>query len=52
MAGLAERLAEVGGTVEAGPLDGGGYRLRAEVVRAGGAGGAVVRDGAAWGEVT
>ncbi len=31
LAGLAERLAEVGGTVEAGPLAGGGYRLRAEV---------------------
>ncbi|TWP50773.1 sensor histidine kinase [Lentzea tibetensis] len=29
--GLAERLAEVGGTVIAGPLTGGGYRLRAEV---------------------
>lgn len=31
LAGLADRLAEVGGTVEAGPLAGGGYRLRAEV---------------------
>jgi two-component system, NarL family, sensor histidine kinase DesK len=31
LAGLADRLAEVGGTVEAGPLEGGGYRLRAEV---------------------
>ncbi|NUT50738.1 MAG: sensor histidine kinase [Saccharothrix sp.] len=31
LAGLAERLAEVGGTVEAGPLPDGGYRLRAEV---------------------
>ncbi|MEU0881446.1 histidine kinase [Lentzea sp. NPDC005914] len=29
--GLAERLAPVGGTVLAGPLDDGGYRLRAEV---------------------
>ncbi len=29
--GLAERLAPVGGTVQAGPLDDGGYRLRAEV---------------------
>ncbi|MFE2756059.1 sensor histidine kinase [Actinosynnema sp. NPDC059335] len=31
LAGLADRLAEVGGTVEAGPAAGGGYRLRAEV---------------------
>lgn len=29
--GLAERLAPLGGTVAAGPLDDGGYRLRAEV---------------------
>ncbi|HEX8869285.1 MAG TPA: sensor histidine kinase [Lentzea sp.] len=29
--GLAERLAPLGGTVLAGPLDDGGYRLRAEV---------------------
>jgi two-component system sensor histidine kinase DesK len=29
--GLAERLAPHGGTVLAGPLDDGGYRLRADV---------------------
>ncbi|GLZ28330.1 hypothetical protein Lesp02_05200 [Lentzea sp. NBRC 105346] len=32
LAGLRERLAAVGGTVVAGPLAGGGFRLRAEVV--------------------
>jgi two-component system sensor histidine kinase DesK len=31
LAGLAERMAAVGGTLTAGPLPGGGYRLRAEV---------------------
>ncbi|MET9629684.1 histidine kinase [Lentzea sp. NPDC006480] len=31
LTGLAERLAPLGGTVLAGPLDDGGYRLRAEV---------------------
>jgi signal transduction histidine kinase len=29
--GLRERLTSVGGTLEAGPLEGGGFRLRAEV---------------------
>ena len=32
LAGLRERLATVGGTVVAGPLADGGFRLRAEVV--------------------
>jgi two-component system sensor histidine kinase DesK len=31
LAGLRERLAEVGGRLDAGPVDGGGFRLYAEV---------------------
>ena len=31
LAGLAERAARLGGKVEAGPVEGGGYRLRVEV---------------------
>jgi two-component system sensor histidine kinase DesK len=34
ISGLGERLAAIGGRVEAGPLPGGGYRLRAECVPA------------------
>ncbi|MYS44938.1 sensor histidine kinase, partial [Streptomyces sp. SID5998] len=31
LAGLRERLAELGGTLRAGPVDGGRFRLTAEV---------------------
>jgi two-component system sensor histidine kinase DesK len=31
LTGLRERLAEVGGRLDAGPVDGGGFRLYAEV---------------------